>query len=93
MKLERALHHPFPYRRIEGADFAPIVRIPPPPVWEWLCIYDAPSFFVPQLSSKTPRLAPQWPRRSPPSTPEPPSFLLAISYAARRVSTLQTWDV
>src|SRR6201982_2153822 len=26
-----------------------------------------------------------------PSTPGAPSFLLAISYAARRVSTLQTW--
>src|SRR5271165_6907635 len=89
-ELERALHHPVPDRRYrKDADFAPILRYLLPPGWEWLV--GMPRQFVPQLLEQSLRALRLNGLEGHPVYSRSPIVCLAISYAARRVSTLQTW--
>src|SRR5215218_5847155 len=89
-ELERTLHHPIPDRRYrKNADFAPVFRDLLPPGWKWLV--HPPDQFVPQRLEQRPYALRLDGLEGNPSTPGAPSFCLAISYAARRVSILQTW--
>src|SRR3954470_7162044 len=87
-ELERALHHSVADRRNrKDADFAPVLWYLLPPGWEWLV--GVPSQLVPELLEQSLRAS--MASKVTPSTPGAPSFCLAIAYAARRVSILQTW--
>src|SRR3954466_12567379 len=85
-ELERALHHA-DRRNRKDADFAPVLWYLLPPGWEWLV--GVPSQLVPELLEQSLRAS--MASKVTPSPPGAPSFCLAIAYAARRVSILQTW--
>src|SRR5215510_15132110 len=88
-ELERPLHHSVPDRRDrQDADFAAVFRYLLPPGWEWLV--GAPGQFVARSSRASTPCA-SMASNVTPSIPGAPSFCLAIAYAARRVSILQTW--
>src|SRR5215212_3813800 len=93
-ELERTLHHPIPDRRDrKNADFAPVFRYLLPPGWKWL--YTRLISSSRSGSSRDPTPCTSMASKVTPSTPGAPSFCLAfclaISYAARRGSILQTW--
>src|SRR6202162_2030460 len=89
-ELECALHHSVADRRNrEDADLAPVLRYLLPPRGKWLV--GAPDPFVPYLLEQSLHpLRLGW-LRGDPVYSRCPSFILAISYAACRVSILQTW--
>src|SRR5207244_6251971 len=89
-ELERTLHHSVPDRRDrQDADFAPVFRYLLLPGWEWLV--GAPGQFVAQLLEQSLHALRLDGLERDPVYSRAPSFCLAIAYAARRVSILQTW--
>src|SRR5689334_9051375 len=89
-ELERTLHHSVPNRRDrQDADFAPVFRYLLLPGWEWLV--GAPGQFVAQLLEQSLHALRLDDLERDPVYSRGPWFCLAIAYAARRVSILQTW--
>src|SRR3954469_11255535 len=89
-ELERTLHHSVPDRRDrQDADFAPVFRYLLLPGWEWLVVHPVSSSR--SCSSRVSTPCASMASNVTPSIPGAPSFCLAIAYAARRVSILQTW--
>src|SRR3954470_8931119 len=83
-ELERALHHSVAdCRNRKDADFAPVLWYLLPPGWE-VCPVSSSRSCSSRASAPCASMVT-------PSTPGAPSFCLAIAYAARRVSILQTW--
>jgi hypothetical protein len=90
LERERTLHHPVADPRYrKDADFAPVFRYLLLPGSEWLV--STPDQFVPQLLEPSSYALCFDGLEGNSSTPGAPSFCLAIPYAARRVSILQTW--